>query len=93
MAEHSDKIAAIAARVNRASFQKTSGPMHGLGNALRKKGVFEYVEAFVKRTGEFPRGQHSVSYQSGWHSDPKTPKTSRKMDVSFPFERDEKTDP
>jgi hypothetical protein len=79
------ELAPIRAYAQRALYQKVGGPLPGIGNGLRFNGIVDYVESYLKRTGKYPVGRHTVLYSSTIVNNRVQPATSR-LDVQFPNE-------
>ena len=79
------QLAPIRAYAERTRYLKMSGPMHGLGNALIFNGIVEYIEAYLKQTGKYPVGRHTVLCSSDFSGNRALPRT-RAVEVDFPEE-------
>jgi len=79
------ELAPIRAYAHRAFYQKIGGHLAGIGNALRFNGIVDYVESYLKRTGKYPIGRHTVLYSSTISNNRvQAPKST--LEVQFPDE-------
>jgi hypothetical protein len=84
------ELAPILAFAKRAHYPRVGGALAGIGNGLRSKGVVEYVESYMKRTGRYPTGPHIVPYQTGLSSaGSRTSPPTSTMEVLFPNDPDD----
>ena len=77
------ELAPIRAYAQRANYQRVGGAWAGLGNALIRNGIIEYIESYLKRTGKYPAGRHTVSYSGGITNNRVQP-SKRTLEVQFP---------
>ena len=80
------ELAPIRAYAQGAIYQKKfGGSLAGIGNALSFNGIVDYVESYLKRTGKYPVGRHTVLYSSTIRNDRVQAPTST-LEVQFPDE-------